>query len=163
MSLITDVHLPAPKQVRDLLSEVLGRDVRMQPGSPLAVGAGYPASVARYVDDSLIVRAMIALDLPLSARAGAAIARVPPGGVSDAVSRGTLSTLLATALDGALEEMTSLFACPDGTQLRLYATYLSGATIPAEAQAHTQVLGRRLDLVVHVAGYGPGRLALILT
>ncbi len=163
MSATTVVRLPAPKEVRDLLTEVLRRDVRIRPGAPLAVGTGYPASVARYVDDALLLRAMIVLDLPLSARAGAALARVPPGGVADAISRGALSPLLATALDGALEELTVLFGVvPGGAQLRLYSAHLSGTTIPADAQARTQVLGSRLDLTVDVAGYGAGRCALIL-
>ena len=79
------VHLPQPKQVRDLLVELLGRDVTLSPSAPFAPGPDTAASIAVYVDDSLQIRALMACDLAVDARAGAAIGLVPVGGAEAAI------------------------------------------------------------------------------
>ncbi|KQP63299.1 hypothetical protein [Nocardioides sp. Leaf285] len=156
-------HLPGPKEVRDLLGDLVDKQVDLRPGPPFAVSAYYPASVASYVDDSLVVRAVVACDLPLSAYAGAALALVPPGAAATAIEEGRLSASIAEALGEVFNVMASLFNAPGSAHLRLYASVPAGQALPADARARTQVLGRRGDFVVDVAGYGTGRLAVVLT
>ncbi|WP_182525742.1 hypothetical protein [Nocardioides dongkuii] len=156
------VRLPGPMQVRDLLGDLLRREVALRPGPPLAVSEFTPASVASYVDDTLVVRALVVLDLPLSAYAGAASALVPPAAARTAVTESTLGPVIGARLDRLITEVAPLLAGADGPQLRPYAVHLAGSPVPADLRARTQVLGRRLDLRVDVAGYGAGRLALVL-
>jgi hypothetical protein len=156
-------HLPAPKEVRDLLSDLLGKEVGLRPGPPFGVAPHYPASVASYVDDSLVVRAVVAMDLPLSAYVGAALALVPRSGAELAMEDGRLTGPLAESLAEVFNIVASLFNTSGAAHLRLYTSQVSGEAIAADARARTQILGRRGDFVVDVAGYGTGRLAVVLT
>lgn len=157
------VHLPAPKQVRDLLGDLLDREVTLRPGPPFAVSAYYPASVAQFVDDSLVVRAVAAFDLPLSAHAGAALALVPATGAEQAIHDGVLSDTMAEGLQEVFNVMASVFNVGNAPHLRLYSAHTAGQDLPPDARIRTQVLGRRADFLVDVAGYGSGRVAVVLT
>ena len=159
----TVVHLPEPKEVRDLLGDLLGRDVALRPGPPFAVSAYYPASVAQFVDASLVVRAVVAFDLPLSAHAGAALALVPASGAEQAIHDGMLNDTMAEGLQEVFNVMSSIFNVGESTHMRLYSAHTAGQDLPPDARIRTQILGRRADFIVEVAGYGSGRVAVVLT
>lgn len=159
------LHLPAPKELRDLFHDVLAKDVALRPGPPFAVSDFYPASIASYVDETLTVRAVVALDLPLSAFAGAAVALLPGSAATAAIQLGSVTGALAESVGEICSAMTSLFttaATGTGRPLRLYAAHVAGSALPADARMRTQVLGRRQDFFVDVTGYGTGRLAVVL-
>lgn len=157
------VHLPEPKEVRDLLGDLLDRDVQLRPGPPFAVSAHYPASIAQFVDDSLVVRAVVAFDLPLSAHAGAALALVPATGSEAAIHDGKLTDTMAEGLQEVFNVMSSIFNVGEAAHLKLYSTNTAGQDLPPDARIRTQILGRRADFIVEVAGYGSGRVAVVLT
>ena len=156
-------HLPGPKEVRDLLGDMLDKEIELKPSPPFAVSNYAPATVAVYVDDSLVVRSVIVLDLALSAYAGGALALVPPGAATQAVEDGELSATFTEPLQEVLNIAASLFNAPGAPHVRLYAVHNAGTLAPHDVRARTQVLGRRMDLWVDVAGYGKGRLAVVLT
>ncbi|WP_183094875.1 hypothetical protein [Nocardioides stalactiti] len=157
-----DVHLPQPKQVRDLLVDLLGRDVTLSPTKPFAPGPDTPASVAVYVNDSLQIRALIACDLPFSAYAGAAIALVPPGAAADAVADGKLTDPLAENLYEVLNIAASTFNVDGSDHLKLHQLHPAGPPLDPMVRIQTLTLGRREDLSVDVAGYGGGLLSIVL-
>ncbi len=156
-------HLPGPKEVRDLLGDMLDKQVELKPGPPFAVSTYAPATVAVYVDDSLVVRSVIVFDLALSAYTGAALALVPPGAAAQAVEDGQLTENITETLHEVLNIAASLFNAPGAPHVRLYAVHPAGTLAPHDVRARTQVLGRSMDLWVEVAGYGTGRLAVVLT
>lgn len=156
------VHLPQPKQVRDLLTELLGREVTLSPGAPYAPGPDTPASVAVYVDDQLGIRALIACDLTLSAHAGAAIGLVPPGGAQAAVEDGKLTDTLAENFYEVLNIAASMFNVPGADHLKLHALHPAGPPLDPQLRISTLTLGRREDLAVSIAGYGDGVLSIVL-
>ena len=164
MSTVTSgtAYLPAPKEVRDLLGDLLDRQVDLKPAPPFGVSPSYPASIASYVDDSLIVRALVAVDLPLSAHIGAALALVPAGQAVALVEEGRLDGPVAEGLREVFNIMASLFNAPNALHLRLHASYVSGEALPHDVRARTQVLGHRADFHVAVGGYGAGRAAVVL-
>lgn len=155
-------YLPTPKEVRDLLTDLLDKEVTLSPAAPLAPAAGRPVSVAVYVDDHLVVRAVIACDLSFSAHAGAAIALMPPAGAAAAIEDGALDETLRANLYEVLNIAASLFNAPDAPHVRLYDLHPAGGAIPPAVIAQALTLGRREDLAVDVAGYGPGRLSVVL-
>lgn len=155
-------HLPVAKEVRDLLSDLLGKEVTLQPGPPFAVSAATPASVAVYVDDSLQVRAVIACDLPLSAYVAAAIALMPPAGAQAVIDLGIIDESMRENLYEVLNIAASLFNVPDSPHVRLYDLHAAGPALPPDVRGRTQTLGRREDLAVEIAGYGSGRLSIVL-
>ncbi len=133
----SQVHLPVPKQVRDLFADLLDRDVDLRPGPPLAVGAHHPASVAQFVDDSLVVRAVVACDLRLSAYAGAALALVPASGAEQAVEDVALPDTLAEGLQEVFNVFSSVFNVGEATHLRLYSAHPAGQELPADARVRS--------------------------
>lgn len=157
------VHLPQPKQLRDLLTELLDREVTLSPSGPFAPGPNAPTSVAVYVDDALRIAAVVAADLPFSAWAGAAIGLVPPGGATACVEDGKLTDVLAENLYEVLNIAASVFNMPGADHLKLHALHPAGPPLDPQIRLLTLTLGRREDLAVDVAGYGTGLLSVILT
>ncbi len=159
----SETYLPSNKEIRDLLVNLLGREVTLRPATPLVVSARKPASVAVYVDARLVVRAVIACDLPLSAYAAAAIALMPPPSAEEALERRMLGEVLTENLYEVLNVGASLFNVGAAPHLRLLDLHAAGNPMPGEVLMRTLTLGRREDLEVEIAGYGTGRLSVILT
>ncbi|MFS3127090.1 hypothetical protein ACLM5J_01650 [Nocardioides sp. Bht2] len=155
-------HLPAPKEIKDLFGDLLGKDVEFSAAPPLAPGPATPATVAVYVDDALEISALIACDLPLSCYAGAALGLVPPGAASDAVNDGRLTETLSENLYEVLNVAASLFNAPGATHLRLYEVYPAGGHLDVNIQARTLTLGQREDARLEIAGYGSGQISIVL-
>ncbi len=70
--------LPARASFRDLLRDLLGREVQVRPGLPQDLDAELPAYLAAYRFDEGDVAALAVTDLRLSAAAAASIAAMPP-------------------------------------------------------------------------------------
>lgn len=156
------VHLPQPKQLRDLLVELLDREVTMTPSTPFAPGPDTPASVAVYVDDSLRIAAVIAADLAFSAYAGAAIGLIPPGGAAACLEDGKLTDTIAENLYEVLNIAASVFNVPGADHLKLHALHPAGPALDPMVRLQALTLGRREDLAVDVGGYGAGVLSVVL-
>lgn len=155
-------HLPLPKEIKDLFTDLLGRDVEFAAAPPLAPGPATPASVAVYVDDSLEISALIVCDLALSAFAGAALGLVPVGGAQDAIADGRLSENLGENLYEVLNIAASLFNAPGATHLRLYDLHPAGGPLDVNLLARALTLGQREDAQLEIAGYGSGRISIVL-
>jgi hypothetical protein len=155
-------YLPTPKDIRDLLTDLLGREVTLAPSTPLAPTPRNPCTVGVYVDDLLQVTALVCFDLALSAHAGAAIGLVPVAGAEAAIEEGTLADTLRENVYEVLNIAASLFNVDGATHLRLYDAHHAGGPVPGDILAKALTLGRREDLAVDVAGYGAGKLSVVL-
>ncbi|MCR1786375.1 hypothetical protein KVF89_27830 [Nocardioides carbamazepini] len=156
------VHLPQPKQLRDLLADLLGRDVTLSPSTPFAPGPDTPAAVAVYVDDSLRISALIACDLAFSARAGAAIGLAPLADAEAAIADGKVTDTIAENLAEVLNIAASTFNVTGADHLRLHTVHPAGPPLDPQVRISTLTLGRREDLRVDIAGYGTGQLSVVL-
>lgn len=154
-------HLPTPQQVRELLADLLGRDVVLAPAAPFAPGADN-ASVAIYVSDQLQITALIVCDLPFSVYVGAALGLVPAAGAAEAIADGKLPDGLRDNLYEVLNIAASMFNAPGADHLRLHELHAAGVPLPPMVRAQAFTLGRREDLSVEVAGYGKGQLSVVL-
>jgi hypothetical protein len=159
---MTRPRVPAPKPVRDMLTELLGRNVEVTVGAPYAPRLGESGTLAVYVDDATIVRAVMVADLPLSAYAGAAIGLVPVAGAEEAIELKLLPQSLEENLYEVLNISASLLNAEGLPHLRLYQMYAPGNLPPAEVSACARIMGGRLDLTVEIAGYGRGRLSVVV-
>jgi hypothetical protein len=157
------MHLPGPKEVRDLLVDLLDKPVTLSTTAPFAPGPANPASVAVYVDDALQVRAVVALDLALSAYAGAAIGLVPVTSAEEERAAGAVSEGLRDNLYEVLNIAASLFNVAGAPHVRLYDLHAAGAPLPPAVLVQCLTLGRREDLTVEIGGYGSGVLSMVLT
>ena len=154
--------VPTPREVRDLLRDLLARDVEVEVGDPYAPEPGERATLAVYVDDLVRTRAVAVADLDFSAYAGAAIGLVPPGGARVAVEERELSPMIAENLYEVLNICASLLDAEGLVHVKLHEVFAPGAVPPTDVAAFARTLGRRLDLGITIAGYGAGRLSLVL-
>jgi hypothetical protein len=161
-SVLSTTPVPSAKAVRDMLTDLLGRAVEVRSSLPFAPRPSDPVSVAVYVDDQTVVRAVGVVDLGFSARAGAAIGLVPAPTAEEAVGSGLLPETLAENLHEVLNIAASLLNAEGVVHVRLHEMYAAGTRPPAPIAECMQALGRRLDLGVDIAGYGKGRFSLVI-
>ena len=154
--------MPAAKPVRDMLTDLLGRNVEVVVSTPYAPMHGEPGTLAVYVDDRTIVRAVMVADLPFSAYAGAAIGLVPVHGAEEAIKEKLLPQALEENFYEVLNISASLMNAEGLPHLRLYQMYAPGTLPPTEVSNCARILGGRLDLAVEIAGYGKGRLSVVV-
>ena len=159
---MSTVTLPAPKDVRDMLAGLVGRNVTVSPGAPVTPTADKPVSVAVYVAPDMSINALCVMDLGASAYTGGALALLPPGGCQDAVEEdGELTSLLVEALHEVVNVLSALFNTPGAPHSKLHKLYAAGQDLPGDIEGMLAGFNR-LDLVVEVQGYGKGGLSLVL-
>lgn len=156
------VHLPQPKQLRDLLADLLGRDVTLSPATPFAPAPDTAASIAVYVDDQLRISALILCDLAFSAHAGAAIGLIPVGGAQAAIDDRKITDAMAENLYEVLNIAASMFNVAGAEHLRLHALHPAGPPLDPQLRISALTLGRREDLTIDIAGYGTGAVSVVL-
>jgi hypothetical protein len=154
-------ELPVPKAVKDLFEELLGRPVTVGIGEPFrAADLQANPLVSTYVDDRMTVRAVVGMDLPLAAYAGAALGLIPAGGAEACIEDQELSANMAENVTEVCNILSSLLNHEGQPRLRMHETHLPGQPAPGDATGQLQAIGRRLDLIVDVQGYGHGRMAV---
>ena len=157
------VQLPAAKDVRDMLSGLVGKDVGVAPGAPVTPAPGKPVSVAVYVDPYMAINALCVMDLGASAYTGAALALLPPGGAQDAVEEdGELSGMMVEALHEVVNVISALFNSPGAPHTKLHKLYAPGDDLPGDVEGMLANFNR-LDLAIEVPGYGKGAISLVLS
>ena len=154
--------VPAAKDVRDLLAELLGRPVTVSPGRRVIATRDQPASVATYVDGAGCLSALCLMDLRLSAYLAGALALLPPGGVQDALDEGEFGSSWSEALQEVANILSKVVNTPGAPRCRLQQFHAPGAYVPDEVLVSASGF-ERLDLVVEVPGYGKGALSLVRT
>lgn len=155
------MSLPDRKAIKDLFEGLLGRDVEIGDAVPIVFDHPRPV-VATYVDDNYKMTAVAVMDLPLAANSGAAIALVPQGGAEAAIEE---SRLPPNLFDNA-SEILNVLAAPIGdhcgVHVKLSSTFAPGEAIAPQVEAVAVSLGARQDVTLDIAGYGSGRLSIIL-
>ena len=151
--------LPAPKDVRDLLEGLLGKDVTVAPGEPVSLNDG--AALAVYVDPQLSTNAICLVDVPLAAWFAGALALLPKGGLEDAIDEGELSAMHLEVVYEVVNVAAAMFNGGGVTHSKLYKLYAPGEAVPGDL-AGLAAGFNRIDLEVEVAGYGTGSLSIVI-
>lgn len=155
--------LPPSMVVRDLLLDMLGRDVKVAPSDPWAPTLSDPGAVAVYMDDGNRIRALISCNLELSVALGASIALIPAKVAASSIEEGRMTEDVEENLHEVMNILAAMFNTPSGPHVKLCTLYVPGGPPPlADVSAHLRAFGRRSDLKLDVAGYGGGRLSLVL-
>ena len=156
------VLLPAAKDVRDMLSGLVGKDVAVSPGAPVTPEPNRPVTVAIYTAPDMSVNALCVMDLGASAYTAAALALLPPGGAQDAVEEDKeLSPMLLEALHEVVNVLSALFNTPGAPHSKLNKLVADGDEVPGDVAGMLAGFNR-LDLALEVPGYGKGALSLVL-
>lgn len=156
----TTTAMPDAKGVRDMLADMLGRDVEVAPGVPALAADLVRAMVAVYSDDHYHLAAVLGMDLQLSAFSAAAIGLVPVGAAEDCISDRELSPNLRENGFEVCNVIGGLLNRDGFPHVRMDKVVYPGETPPNDAASKLLALGNRLDLTVKVQGYGGGRFWL---
>jgi hypothetical protein len=156
------IPLPAAKDVRDMLTGLVGKPVAVTPGSPVTPAPGRPVSVAVYVDPHMHVNALCLMDLGASAYTGGALALLPPGGCQDAVEEdGELTGMQVEALHEVVNVLSALFNTAGAPHSKLHKLYAAGEDLPGDIEGMLAAFNR-VDLAIEVPTYGKGAVSLVL-
>ncbi len=158
---MSTVLLPAPKDVRDMLAGLVGRNVTVTPGAPVTPGPDRPVAVAVYVAPDMSVNALCLMDLGAAAYTAGGLALLPPGGCQDAVEEGELSDMLVEALHEVVNVLSALFNVAGAPHSKLHKLYAPGEEVAGDLAGMLAGFNR-IDLGVDVQGYGKGSLSLVV-
>ena len=151
--------LPDPKDISELFTILLGKQVTVKSGAPAANPNG--GTLAVYSDDDGAVGAVALSDLPLASNAGAALSMIPAGMAEESIKAGTLAENLADNWHEVLNVASQLFNAGNGHRVKL-ADIHPAAEPPSAAAGLLGAPGARLDLEVAIVGYGSGTLSLVV-
>jgi hypothetical protein len=155
--------LPVPKEVKDLFEELLGRPVTVGPADPIrAADLRNQLLVSVFVDPAMKMKAVVGMDLPLTVYSGAAIGLIPAAGAQACVDERDINPMIAENVTEVCNILTSLLNREGLPHLKMNRTFMPGDQPPADAVGYLLALGRRLDLMVDVQGYGSGRFTIAL-
>ena len=159
---MSTVLLPAAKDVRDMLSGLVGKEVAVSPGAPVTPEPNRPVTVAIYTAPDMSVNALCIMDLGASAYTAAALALLPAGGAQDAVEEDKeLSPMLLEALHEVVNVLSALFNTPGAPHSKLNKLVGDSEDIPGDIAGMLAGFNR-LDLAIEVPGYGKGGISLVL-
>ena len=154
--------LPASKDVRDMLSGLVGKPVAVSPGAPVTPEPLRPVTVAIYTAPDMSVNALCVMDLAASAYTAGALALLPPGGCQDSVEEDKeLSPMQLEALHEVVNVLSALFNTPGAPHSKLNKLVKDGEDVPGDV-AGLLASFNRLDLEIEVPGYGKGGLSLVV-
>lgn len=156
--------IPDPKPIKDLFQDLLGRSVTISAmNEPVVPTARRACCVGLYVDGNLDTKALVAADLDLAARAGAALGLVPPTGADTAIENRELPAALYDNFFEVMNIFSSLFNVGEAdTHLKLQTVYQPGSVIPNNAAMQLRGLGKRADFHLDIDGYGRGAIGVVV-
>ncbi|MPV38077.1 hypothetical protein GB881_13660 [Georgenia subflava] len=142
---------------------MLGRDITVaEPPDPVTAATPGGVVVGVYVREGLRTAALVALDLPLAARAGAALALLPPRVADRAVEAQHLDDALAENVSEVLNVISSLLNTDDAPHVRLYRVHGPAGLLPADVAGWLRGYGRRTDVAFDIRGYGEGAVSVVV-
>ena len=154
--------LPAAKDVRDMLTGLIGKPVAVSPGGPVTPEPLRPVTVAIYTAPDMSVNALCVMDLGASAYTAGALALLPPGGCQDSVEEDKeLSPMQLEALHEVVNVLSALFNTPGAPHSKLNKLVKDGEDVPGDV-AGLLASYNRLDLEIEVPGYGKGAMSLVV-
>ena len=154
--------LPAAKDVRDMLSGLIGKPVTVTPGAPVTPEPLRPVTIAIYTAPDMSVNALCVMDLGASAYTAGALALLPPGGCQDSVEEDKeLSPMQLEALHEVVNVLSALFNTPGAPHSKLNKLVKDGEDAPGDVVGMLAGFNR-LDLELDIPGYGKGAMSLVL-
>jgi hypothetical protein len=155
--------LPAPKSVRDLFADLLGRGVEIAVSSaPVLPTPKMPVCTSVYVTERLQTGAIVVADLDLAARSGAALGLIPKGGAEAAVEDRELPKNLLDNFSEVTNIFAGLFNLPGQPHLKQYAVHPPFAALPDDVTGLMTMPTGRENYDLDIDGYGKGRLSVVL-
>jgi hypothetical protein len=154
--------LPNTTNLAALLSDLLGKRTDVQKGPPVGTGPKDKVVVGAYLRDDGAVAALLACDLALAAQVGASLALIPPKVAADAIKAGQLPENLGENFGEVLNVAGGALNAAGAPHVAYRGMHQLPPPPPPEVAALLKQPAARLDLTLNVAGYGPGRLSILV-
>jgi hypothetical protein len=149
-------------QLRDVLSDTMGRDVELASAAEPLKTAGSTV-IGTYTDDDQRPAALVAIETPLAARIAGALALVTPRRIEERLVSGGLWTQQYDDISEVLNILTVLFNADGAPHVRLSAVYETLRTFPPMDVVGWLGSDRpRVDVDATVKGYGNGTMAVVV-
>lgn len=154
--------LPMRSSVRDLLADLLDREIKVDRGALQVLEEGRAAFAASYIRDDGAPAAVCVCDLSLAVGSGAAIGMVPPAAASAEAAAGELVGDTEEFFREVVNVLAKLLNSPTTPHVRLDAVYTVPGEVPAAVAAVVLAPAERADYRVAIDGYGVGRMTLLV-
>lgn len=154
--------VPVALEIRELFESLLGRTVEWKATSH-KVDPLDGASVGVYTNDFGVVQALVMADIPLTARAGSAIALLAPAGAEKAIKEKLISSAQFDNLAEIFNIAITLFNKPGTPHLKLDTVFAPRESLPPDVKSLALNMGGRIDGVLDIQGYGPGRISVVVS
>lgn len=151
--------LPERKEARDLFERLLARDVTVGDAAPVVPDA--TTTSAEIVGDDGHVAALLVADHRLTVASGACLSLTPAPAAAELVASGETTPPVRAAFAEVLNVFTSLFNGGGAAHVRLGRVWVAQCPPDDVLDVVADSLTRD-DVAVGVAGYGEGRLSVVL-
>jgi hypothetical protein len=152
--------LPTMHSVRVVLEGLVGRTIDFSDCHAVPRISSNVRAV--YATDEDQLAAVAVTDIQGAARLGGALGMLPKGGVDDVIDDHDLTGLIRDNVYEVLNVLGSVFNVADAPHVRLTEMYGPGQSAPDEVENLAYAAGGRLDIEVSIAGYGNGRLCIVV-
>lgn len=152
--------LPSLHSVRALLEGLVGRTIDFSDCHAVPRISSNVRAV--YVTDEDQLAAVAVADIEGAARLGGALGMLPRAGVDDVIDDHDLTGLIRDNTYEVLNVLASVFNVADAPHVRLTEMYGPGQSAPDDVENLAYAAGGRLDVELSIAGYGRGRLCIVV-
>ncbi len=149
-------NLPDSDQLASMLTNLFGRDVAVKEGAPLPETKN-PVGIYRSAEGQIGV--VCICDMHFANFTGAALSLIPAGMAKENARKGSIPDNIRENFYEILNICSSLFRTPLRSRISLNDVEYNGATV-AEAKAILSEPAARLDYVINIPGYGPGKISM---
>ena len=160
MPAVDSSPMPTRMTVRNLIGDLIGRDIDLRDSDPMPSKVTNVTGV--YVTDRLATSAIAVLDFEGAARLGGALGMLPRGGVEDAIGERTLPPVIRDCTYEVLNVLASAFNVGNAPHVRLYQMYGPGGGVPTDVASMGASAIGRMDVTLQISGYGSGRLSIVV-
>jgi hypothetical protein len=158
----TNYPFPKPEQIRQIIMDLLGREVTVVGGDEFVLERETPAVVSDYIADNGSIVAICMTDLRLSNALGAALTMVPPGQVDEIVKRSVVDEQNLENLAEIVNIMARLFNSDDCEHLKWNKAHTLPGDLPDETSTLMKAPRARRDYDVTLDEYGSGKLSVLV-
>lgn len=156
------MKLPPAEAVARMLGDLLGRPCSVQPTTK--PGFAEQGFIGVLVDKSGLTRALTFSDKSFTSLTGAALALIPRAVAEDAIRSGTVPSSLLENHQEIINISTALFNAVnlDAEHVKLSQILATGPAVPQAIRTFLVKPAARMDLAIDIAGYGTGKLCLLV-
>ncbi len=158
----TNYPFPKPEAIRQIIADLLGREVTIVRGDAQVIERDTPAVVSDFVADSGNIAAICLTDLRLSNALGGALTMVPAAQVDESVKKWVVEPSNLENLTEILNVLSRLFNSDDCEHLKWDKAHTLPCELPDGTQSLMKAPMARRDYDVTVDEYGSGKLSILV-